>query len=82
MFPALSVGQQATVANGRTCSGTPGTAVDVPDFDARNLAANGWISRCPDWCDFDTSDGKPEHDATYLAKACTSSTKHSVMSSV
>ena len=34
MFPALSVEQQATVANGRTCSGTPGTAVDVPNFDA------------------------------------------------
>ena len=42
MFPALNVEQQATVANGRTCSGTPGTAVDVPNFDARNLAANGW----------------------------------------
>jgi hypothetical protein len=34
MFPALSVEQQATVANGRTCSGTPETAVDVPNFDA------------------------------------------------
>ena len=34
MFPALSVEQQATVANGRTCSGTPGTAVDVPNCDA------------------------------------------------
>ena len=32
MFPALSVEQQATVAKGRTCSGTPGTAVDVPAY--------------------------------------------------
>jgi hypothetical protein len=42
MLPALTVGQQVLTANGRGYSGVPGTAIDVPDFDAGVLAANGW----------------------------------------
>jgi hypothetical protein len=42
MFPALTVGQQVLTANGRGYSGVPGTAIDVPDFDAGVLCANGW----------------------------------------
>jgi hypothetical protein len=42
MFPALTVGQQVLTANGRGYSGAPGAAIDVPDFDAGVLAANGW----------------------------------------
>jgi hypothetical protein len=56
MFPALSVVKQATVANRRTCSCTPGTAVDVPNFDAlgrdplqnvRHVAASHSPARFP-----------------------------------
>jgi hypothetical protein len=46
MFPAVSVGQQTIVANGRTYSAVPGTAQDVPDIDAAVLAANGWTKVC------------------------------------
>ena len=46
MFPALSVEQQATVTNGRTFSGTPGTAVDVPNGFVRVTAGRLALSRC------------------------------------
>jgi hypothetical protein len=42
MFPALMVGQQTVVANGRTYTGTLGSAQDIIDIDAEVLGANGW----------------------------------------
>jgi hypothetical protein len=32
-----------TTVNGRTYKGTPGTTLNVPDFDAFELQANGWV---------------------------------------
>lgn len=43
MLPPTSVAQQTRMVNGRTYSGVPGQAVDIVDFDARVLAANGWV---------------------------------------
>ena len=43
LLPPLAVAQQTLVVNGRTYTAQPGTAVDVPDFDAGVLEANGWI---------------------------------------
>ena len=52
MLPDAQVGNSAyaigkavsTVVNGRTYTATPGgTPLDVPDFDAKLLEANGWI---------------------------------------
>jgi hypothetical protein len=36
-----------TVVNGRTYSTTAGTPLDVPDFDALVLKANGWHISAP-----------------------------------
>jgi hypothetical protein len=33
-----------TRVNGRAYTGTPGTPIDVPDFDAFALEANGWLT--------------------------------------
>ena len=46
--PALVAGQKITSqgnmqSNGRNYSGSPGAAVDVPDFDVPALSANGWV---------------------------------------
>jgi len=43
MLPPTAVSQQNRIANGRAYSGAPGAAVDIVDFDAEVLAANGWI---------------------------------------
>lgn len=42
MLPPTAVGQQSVAVNGRNYSGAPGSVVDVPDFDATVLGANGW----------------------------------------
>jgi hypothetical protein len=33
--------------NGRTYTQTPGNTLDVPDFDAAVMVANGWLQSCP-----------------------------------
>jgi hypothetical protein len=43
LLPPIAVQQQTIVANGRTYSSTPGHVVDVLDFDATVLTANGWL---------------------------------------
>jgi hypothetical protein len=43
LLPPIAVQQQIIVANGRTYSSTPGHVVDVLDFDATVLTANGWL---------------------------------------
>lgn len=45
MMHAPATGNTKTTVNGRTYNGTAGTPVVVPDFDAAELEANGWI-RC------------------------------------
>jgi hypothetical protein len=47
MFPPTAVTAQTIAVNGRTYSASPGSALDVPDFDAGALAANGWIKVAP-----------------------------------
>jgi hypothetical protein len=47
MLPPVAVAQQSLVVNGRRYSGTPGSAVDILDADARMLAANGWVQIAP-----------------------------------
>lgn len=47
MLPPVSAVAQTITVNGRTYSATPGSAVDVPDFDAGMLAANGWVRIAP-----------------------------------
>jgi hypothetical protein len=42
MNPPNQVAYQTRVVNGRTYTGVPGTFLDVPDFDADQLEANGW----------------------------------------
>lgn len=36
-------GKTTTTVNGRSYTATPGTPITVPDFDAVELVANGWI---------------------------------------
>ena len=43
MLPPTQTGYQTRTVNGRTYSGSPGSAFDIPDFDADVLSANGWI---------------------------------------
>ena len=47
MLPPPAVAQQTVIVNGRRYSGTPGTAVDIPDMDARLIGSNGWIICAP-----------------------------------
>jgi hypothetical protein len=42
MLPPPVLSQQTVVVNGRTYTGQPGAAIDVVDFDAAVLGANGW----------------------------------------
>jgi hypothetical protein len=42
MLPPPAVGQQTVTTNGRTYTAAPGAVVDVVDFDAAVLGANGW----------------------------------------
>jgi hypothetical protein len=43
VFPPTD-GRTVTVVNGRTYSCPQGSYLDVPDFDADVLAANGWLA--------------------------------------
>jgi hypothetical protein len=43
LLPPTNAQQQTIVANGRSYSSTPGHVVDVLDFDATVLTANGWL---------------------------------------
>lgn len=43
LLPPANVAQQTIRANGRTYSAAPGQFLDVQDFDAAVLEANGWI---------------------------------------
>jgi hypothetical protein len=47
LLPPVAVSKQTIVVNGRTYSGAPGQALDVPDYDAGQLTANGWIDVAP-----------------------------------
>ncbi|MDI9846557.1 hypothetical protein QM467_00635 [Rhodoblastus sp. 17X3] len=47
LLPPPNIQQQSVVANGRTYSAAPGSYVDVPDFDAAVLMANGWANVAP-----------------------------------
>jgi hypothetical protein len=42
MLPAVLASHQTRVVNGRTYSGSPGSAADIADFDAEVLSANHW----------------------------------------
>jgi hypothetical protein len=46
LFPPSS-GPTSHTVNGRTYSASPGTSIDVPDFDAQVLQANGWTAAAP-----------------------------------
>jgi len=43
LLPPVTVAYQSREVNGRSYSGAPGNAVDVLDFDAAELEANGWV---------------------------------------
>jgi hypothetical protein len=47
VLPPVAVRSQTLTVNGRNYTGAPGVAMDVPDFDAQVLGANGWICCCP-----------------------------------
>lgn len=47
MLPPTQVAYQTRTVNGRTYTGVPGVAIDIPDFDADVLAANGWTDTGP-----------------------------------
>jgi hypothetical protein len=43
MFPPPSGAFQNTTVNGRSYAASPGSKLDVPEQDAHQLEANGWI---------------------------------------
>jgi hypothetical protein len=47
MLPPVAISAQTMTINGRQYSGTPGTVLDIPDFDAAVLGANGWAPIAP-----------------------------------
>ena len=47
MLPPTQLAYQTRTMNGRTYTGTPGSVMDIPDFDAGPLSANGWIDIGP-----------------------------------
>jgi hypothetical protein len=47
MLGPVSVAQQTRTVSGRTYSAPAGTALDIPDYDARTLQANGWVFVAP-----------------------------------
>lgn len=47
MLPPTNIQDQTLTVNGRNYSGQPGAALDVPDFDAQQLQANGWTWVAP-----------------------------------
>jgi hypothetical protein len=42
LLPPTTISKQTMTVNGRVYSATPGSAIDVPDFDSTILQANGW----------------------------------------
>jgi len=46
LYPSGGPETGALKTSGRTYSGSPGTVLDVPDFDAAALAALGWLPAC------------------------------------
>ncbi len=42
LMPPIAVVHQACIVNGRRYASTPGQVLDVAEFDARMLEANGW----------------------------------------
>jgi hypothetical protein len=44
MLPPATGNATVKVNGGRTYVGVPGTFQDIPDFDAGELSANGWLS--------------------------------------
>ncbi len=48
VYPPNTSGTATITVNGRTYSTTNGAAIDVPDFDALIIAANGWSLSAPD----------------------------------
>jgi hypothetical protein len=48
VFPPNAIGSATITVNGRTYTTTSGAAIDVPDFDALVIAANGWSLSAPD----------------------------------
>jgi hypothetical protein len=47
MLPPTQIAYQVRTVNGRTYRGSPGVTIDIPDFDADVLAANGWTDLGP-----------------------------------
>jgi len=47
MLPPINVALQTQTVSGRKYSAVPGSFLDVPDFDAGQLAASGYIKICP-----------------------------------
>jgi hypothetical protein len=43
VLPPISVGKQTIKIHGRIYNAAPGSTLDVPDFDAGVLMANGWL---------------------------------------
>jgi hypothetical protein len=43
MLPPTGICQLNRIVNGRTYSSAPGAAIDIVDFDAGVLSANGWV---------------------------------------
>jgi hypothetical protein len=43
LLPPNNVQYQTLTVSGRTYKAAPGAILDVPDFDAPGLMANGWI---------------------------------------
>ena len=62
MLPPINVGQQAITANGRPYSGTPGTAQDVPDMDARNPRRERVGKGRTVWADHSETIGQSDRD--------------------
>jgi hypothetical protein len=47
MLPPIQAAYQSRTVNGRIYTAAPGAVLDVPDFDAVMLSANGWIDVAP-----------------------------------
>jgi len=67
MLPPTAVVKQTLTVNGRTYSAAPGSGIDVPDFDGRVLAANGWIICAPSGPTSSRPTTNPNLSAPYTA---------------
>ena len=47
LLPPPEIAYRSLTVNGRSYSAAPGAVLDVPDFDAEILLANGWIAGTP-----------------------------------